>query len=113
MTDQPEILGLIGYTLGKDRGQINKGIEFCIKAIKIDSNNIDNYLYLGRLYILAGKKQLAIKTFRSCLKIKKDIRVIEELKQLGIRKPPPFQSLPRDHKLNIVTGKILQIINIR
>ena len=103
-----KMVGLLGYSLAKDRGQIKKGIELCSKAIQIDPVNSDNYLYLGRIYLIDGKRELAIKTFRSGLRIRKDDRVIGELKNLGIRTPPPFGSLPRDHALNIVAGKILK-----
>ncbi len=108
MEDKVKQLGLVGYSLGKDRGQLDRGIEICSKVIKIDPTNSDNYIYLGRLYILADKKELAIKTFKAGLKIRRDNRAIEELKKFGIRRHPPIDSLPRDHKLNIIVGKLLK-----
>lgn len=108
-----KMIGLMGYSLAKDRGQVNKGIELCSKAIQVDPANPDNYLYLGRIYLLAGKREMAIKTFRSALRIRKDTRVIDELKDLGIRKSPPFGSLSRDHTLNIIAGKILKLVRFR
>lgn len=108
MPAKPEMIGLMGYTVAKENGNLHKGLELCNIAIRIDPFNPDNYLYLGRLYITAGKRELAIKIFRKGLKIRKDVRIIDELNKLGIRKPPPFNSLPRDHKLNIMVGKILR-----
>lgn len=113
MQNKTQIIGLMGYSLATDRGQINKGIELCNKAVQLDPNNSDNYIYLGKLYLMAEKKELAIKAFRAGLKIRRDERAIEELKKLGVRKPPPFDSLPRDHKLNIVFGKILKMMQLR
>ena len=113
MTYDIKMIGLMGYSLAKDRGQVKKGIELCSKAIQIDPANSDNYLYLGRIYLIDEKRELAIKTFRSGLRIRKDTRVIDELKNLGIRKPPPFRSLPRDHALNVVAGKILKWVQFR
>jgi tetratricopeptide (TPR) repeat protein len=108
-----KMISLVGYSLAKDRGQINKGIELCSKAIQIDPVNSDNYLYLGRVYLIAGQRELAIKTFRRGLRIRKDDRVIDELKNLGIRTPPPFSALPRGHTLNIMAGKILKLIHFK
>lgn len=107
------MLGLAGYALAVDQGKLAQGIELCIKAIQVDPANSDNYIYLGRLYILDGKKELAISTFKAGLKIKRDNRAIEELKKMGIRRPPHFDSLPRDSNLNILAGKILKMARLR
>ena len=113
MADNPNMLCLMGYSLAHDRTQIKSGIEFCSKAIKLFPSNLDNYLYLGRLYLATGDRELAIRTFRSGLRVRKDNRLIDELKKLGVRKPPAFNSLPRDHKLNVIAGKILTWIRLR
>lgn len=70
----------------------------------------EHYLHLGRIYLLAGKKDFAIKAFRKGLKIRKDARIMEELRQLGIRRFPPFASLSRSHVVNRMAGKILRIL---
>jgi hypothetical protein len=70
-------------------------------------------LHLGRIYLLAKKKDLAIKIFRKGLKIRKDSRIMEELRLLGSRRSPPFASLPRNHVVNRVTGKILNSLKFQ
>ena len=113
MSDRTEMIGLMGYSLAKDRGQVKKGVELCTKAIQMDPANSINYLYLGRIYLIAKKRELAIKTFRAGLKIRRDDKIIDELKSLGIRRSPPFSSLPRDSSINIIAGKILKYIRLR
>ena len=103
----PEMHSLTGYILAKESGQIRKGIELCLKAIGSNPNIVEHYLHLGRIYLIANKKEYAIKTFKKGLKISKDARIIEELNLLGIRRPPPVSALPRDHVVNKVAGKIL------
>jgi len=107
------MLSLMGYSLAREAGQFQKGIELCLKAISMNPHSCDNYLHLGRIYLLAKKKDLAIKSFRKGLKIRKDSRIIDELRALGIRQAPPFASLPRNHVVNRVTGRILNALRLR
>ena len=110
MSNRLDMIGLMGYSLAKEHGQVIKGVELCTKAIQLNPANSDSYFYLGKTYLLADKRYLAIKAFKAGLKIKRDDRIIGELKNLGIRKPPPFNSLPRNNTFNIVAGKILRSI---
>lgn len=111
--DSPEMLSLMGYSLAKEAGQYQKGIELCHKAITMSPNNCEHYLHLGRIYSIAKKREQAIKAFHLGLKIRKDPRILEELKQLGSRKSPPFPSLSRSNIVNRLTGKILHTLKIR
>ena len=109
----PEMMSLMGYSLVREGGQFQKGIELCLKAIALDPHNSDHYLHLGRIYLLARKKDNAIKIFRKGLKTRKDPRIREELRLLGYRRSPLFSSLPRNHVVNRVTGKILDTLKLR
>lgn len=111
--ETPDMLSLVGFCLARDSRQFKKGVALCEKAIALDAHNTDHYLHLGRVHLLAGHKALAIATFRRGLKIHKDQRFIRELQKIGVRKSPPFESLPRTHVLNIVTGKLLQLLKLR
>lgn len=112
-TESPEMLSLMGYSLARDAGQFRKGIELCLKAVALNPHNCDHYLHLGRIYLLADKKDFAIKAFRKGLKIRKDARIIEELRRLGIRRSPPFASLSRNHIVNRVMGRVLNTLKLR
>lgn len=111
--ESPEMLSLMGYSIASEAGQIKKGIEMCLKAISVDSHNSDHFLHLGRIYLLAKKKQLAIRTFRLGLRAGKNAKILEELRLLGTRQSPPFTSLPRNHVVNRFAGKILNTLRLR
>lgn len=111
--ETPDMLSLVGFCLARDSRQFKKGVALCEKAIALDPQNTEHYLQLGRVHLLAGHKALAIASFRRGLKIRKDQRFIRELQKIGIRKTPLFASLPRTHVLNIVSGKLLQLLKLR
>jgi hypothetical protein len=111
--ETPDMLSLCGFSLAKNSRQFKKGVAMCEKAIALDTQNTSHYLHLGRVHLLAGHKALAIVSFRRGLKIRKDNRLIQELQRIGIRKSPPFTSLSRRNVLNIITGKLLQVMNLR
>lgn len=111
--ESPELMSLMGYSLAREAGQFQKGIELCHKAINMNPGNSEHYLHLGRIYYLAKKREQAIKAFQLGLKIRRDVRILEELKQLGVRKSPLFSSLPRGHVVNRLTGKILHALKLR
>ena len=108
--DSPQMLSLMGYGMVSDAGQIKQGIAMCLRAITNDPFNCDHYLNLGRIYLLGNDRRRAIRSFKKGLKIRKDPRIIKELRQLGIRRTPPISSLPREHFLNIITGKVLHFL---
>ena len=111
--ETPEMMSLMGYSIAREAGQFQKGIELCHKAISMSPHNCEHYLHLGRIYVLAKKRAQAIKAFHLGLKIRKDSRILEELRLLGSRKSPAFASLPRGHVVNRLTGKILHVLKLR
>lgn len=112
-TETPEMISLMGYSLAKQSGQLKEGIALCEKAIALSPNQSEHYLNLGRIYLLANKKEPAIRIFKTGLRIRKDHRIINELKSLGIRKPPFVSSLSRDHVINILAGKVFSLLKLR
>lgn len=111
--ETPEMMSLMGYSLAQDGGQIQKAIALCHKAISLNPNNSEHYLRLGLVYVLANKREQAIKAFHLGLKIHKDPRILEEIKRLGNRKSPPFPSLSRGNVINRMTGKMLHALKLR
>ena len=111
--ETPEMISLMGYSLAKQSGQLKEGIALCKKAISLNPNLAEHYLNLGRIYLLANRRELAIRIFKSGLRIRKDPRIITELKSLGIRKPPFLGSLSREHPINIVAGKVFTLLKLR
>ena len=111
--ETPEMMSLMGYSLAKESGRLKEGIALCEKAIAHSPNQTEHYLNLGRVYLLANKRKNAIKIFNAALRIRKDHRIINELNNLGIRKPPFVSSLPRDHLINVWAGKVLMLLKLR
>lgn len=111
--ETPEMMSLMGYSLAKQSGRLKEGIALCEKALSLSPNQIEHYLNLGRAYLLANRRRNAIKIFNAALRIRKDPRIITELKNLGIRKQPFVSSLSRDHPINIVAGRVLTLLKLR
>jgi len=111
--ESSEMISLMGYSLAKESGQLKEGIALCEKAISLNPQQPEHYLNLGRIYLLANKKEPAIRIFKTGLRVRRDPRIINELKGLGIRKPPFVRSLSRDHVINIFAGRLLKLLSLR
>jgi tetratricopeptide (TPR) repeat protein len=109
----PVVKSGLAYCLAKERRQFQKARLLCQKALSEEPGNPDHYFQLGRIYLLAGQKNNAIAVFRKGLKHKRYQPIIDELHRLGIRKPPVFKSLSREHILNRSVGKLLTKIGNR
>jgi len=109
----PWVESALGYCLARERQEYNKGLNLCFLAIQEEPFNPAHYYQAGRIYLLARRKELAIKFFRRGLKLRGHKPIIDELRNLGIRKPPVFSSLPRQHALNRVFGLAFDRIGLR
>ncbi len=101
----------LGYCIARERRQYRRGVNFCQQALQQDAANQIHYLNLGRIYLLAGQKSRAINTLRRGLKFGRDPRLVGELKQLGVRRPPIFPALDRAHPLNRLAGRLRHRFN--
>jgi hypothetical protein len=121
----------LAYCMARERGQFREAMRLCRGAVSDQPENPAHYLNMGRVLLLAGDKERAIATFwrgisrnagpegaavadwpRSGMRREYDL-IMDELRRLGIRKPPPFTSLRREHPLNKLTGKLLSRIGVR
>ena len=94
-----------------------RGIEACKKAIKALKEKLpfgeefyypSFYLNLGRAYLAAGKKQVAINAFNRGLKLDgENADLLGEMKKLGIRKRPSVSFLDRSSPINKCIGILL------
>jgi len=107
----PHAWSYLGYCLARERQQYRKGVSLCQQALQADAASPVHYLNLGRIYLLAGQKGRALSTFRRGLKFGRDMRIVAELKRLGVRRAPVFQGLDRSHFLNRLAGKLRHRIN--
>jgi tetratricopeptide (TPR) repeat protein len=112
--ENPICQSFLGVCIAYERGQIAEAKNLCEEALKKDPHKIENYLNLGRVYLIAGLKLRAIEIFRKGLKIdNKNPEIIAELQALGLRKRPVISSLSRDHFLNKYLGIILSRLGFR
>jgi len=121
----------LAYCIARERGQVQRASAICRAAIAAEPDHPAHYLNLGRVLLLAGDKSKAIAAFwrgisrnagpegagaadwpRSGMRREYDL-IMDELRRLGIRKPPPFPSLRRGHPLNKYVGKLLARIGMR
>ncbi len=111
--ENPKLQSFLGFCIACERGKIKEAIGLCERALQADSQNIENYLNLGRVYLRAGLKTKAIETFRKGLEVDKNPEIMAELQVLGTRKKPVFPFLPRSHFLNKYLGLILSRLGLR
>ena len=109
----PILNSYLGYCLARERRQFKQGASLCAEALAQEPEQVVHYLNLGRVYLAAGQKAMAIKTFRQGLKLGKNRPITEELNKLGIRKRPVLASIPRAHRLNKHLGLFFTRLGIR
>ncbi len=109
----PVVLSCLGYCLAKEQGETRKGVSLCLQALQQDPGDVLHYLNLGRSYLVAGQKPLAVRTFRKGMKIKRHPGIVAEMKKLGLRRKPVFSSLSRENLLNRYTGFLLHHLGWR
>lgn len=113
MLNIPVHNSFLALCIAKERGQFKKAISLCSEALEAEPGNPLHYLNLGRVYLLQGKAEEAIEIFRRGLSRGANEQIIEELKKLGTRRPPPLAFLQRDNPLNKYLGIILTKIGLR
>ena len=109
----PTLLSSLGYCLAKEQRDLNTALDLCNQAIRREPENPLHYHNLGRIYLLAQQKHLAIGTFRKGLKFRRHQGIIDEMKKLGARRPPVIASLGRKHLLNKYLGIFLDRLGMR
>ena len=113
LEDSPTVRSYLAFCLAKERRQMAKAISLCLTAIQQEPTRALHHLNLGRIYLIAGQKTRAIQTFRRGLKLERNQQIINELKKLGLRHPPVFKTLNRDHPLNKCLGILFHKMGMR
>jgi len=111
--DRPIFSSFLALCIVKERGQFQLAVTLCEKARAREPHNTVHYLNLGRIYLIAGKKNAAIWTFREGLEYEHNKEIIDELENLGTRRPPLVSSLKRNNPVNKYLGIILKRVGLR
>jgi Flp pilus assembly protein TadD len=111
--ESPELCSQLAYCLAKEKQDFTTATSLGRSALRDEPWNSTHYLNLGRVYLLSGRRQDAIRTFRDGLLHENNPHIQEELARLGTRKYPVIASLPREHLFNKFFGKIFARLKIR
>jgi len=113
ISPRPVYLSSLGYCIAKERGQVQKGMLLCSEAMESEPGNTVHYLNLGKIYLVAGNRQEAIRIFRNGLGHGPDKEITAQLDAIGTRSSVLFSSLSRSNPLNRYLGLILRKLGIR
>ena len=111
--ERPTISSFLALCIAKERGQFQHAVTLCEKAKAREPHNTVHYLNLGRIFLIAGKKDDAIRTFREGLGYEQNREIIDEIEKLGTRKPLLISSLERSNPVNKYLGIILKRLGLR
>jgi len=109
----PLIASNLAYCHALNGRDLDKSVELGQEALQAEPGNPAFSLNLGRVLLLAGRKDEAIAVFRQGLAHSPNPELIAQLEQLGTRKPPIFRALPRHHFLNKCGGQLLSLFGFR
>ncbi len=112
--ENPEHQSYYALTNALERGQISSSLELAEKAIRKIPDRSDFCLNLGKIYLKADRKAEAAKAFRKGIALDPKNQSIKTiLRQLGNRRKPIFNSLPRAHFMNKSLGFVSYILFIK
>lgn len=97
----------LGYTTAIVERRVQKGLDFCRKALESGIPDVMFLRNIGKVYLLQNNKRGAIGAFAKGLQIEpKNRAILAEWKVLGFRRKVAFPFLDRGHFLNKTIGKI-------
>lgn len=108
----PDSLSSLGLSVAK-KGDLSRGMALCREALSRSPQDPIHYLHLGKVYLLAKKKHLALHSFRKGLKYGYHRGLVSEIQRLGFRSPPVFPFLGRKHFLNRFVGILFTHLGLR
>jgi tetratricopeptide (TPR) repeat protein len=101
------------FCIAKQRGHLTRAFELCRGAIEHDPDNPLHYLYLGKVYLVAGNTLEALQNFRQGMILGGSPELERMLDSIGTRKRPVIFFLSRDNLLNKFLGIILGRLGLR
>lgn len=103
----PAVCSSLAFCLAREKGAYKEAIALSNEAIRKDPKDVRHFLLLGRIYVLAGRKKEALRTFNLGLRHGVSPEIETELRNLGMRRPPVLPFLGRDNAFNKFLGKLL------
>jgi tetratricopeptide (TPR) repeat protein len=104
---QPRYRSYYGLCLATQGKKVREGLKLCRKAGEDEFFNWEIWFNLGKVEMAAGNRFKAHNAFLRALHLsprKAEVRAY--LQELGLRRPPVFSFLSRDHFLNRFLGRL-------
>jgi len=111
--EPPTSLSALGLSLAANKGDLQQGIALCKEAIRLAPEDPIHFFHLGKVYLVGGKKHLALHAFRRGLKSGYHRGLVREIQRLGFRRPPVFPFLGRKHPLNRYAGILFSLLGLQ
>lgn len=103
----PLYVSYLGVLVGLAQKKHEEAAQLCHTALQMNRHLVEGYVNLAQVYLKAGKKADAVEALEVGLQYtKRDVRLVRELRQLGIRRPPVIPFLERKHFLNRHLGHL-------
>lgn len=110
----PLVMSYLGLSMAlASAPNFDEAVTLCRNALTCDPVHTALYLNLGKVLILAGRRDEAVEVLRKGAAVGCIEEFAAELERLGIRRPPVFTRLPRRHPLNKYTGLLLARLGLR
>jgi Flp pilus assembly protein TadD len=105
--DNPAYLSMLGLCEAKE-GDISRGKSLCSRAANIAPDEPMPYVNLGKILLMEkGRRKEARDVLLKAYRIdRRNLEVAMELSRMGIRRAPVLSFLPRQHRLNVIMGKL-------
>ncbi|UFS68849.1 dihydrofolate reductase [Geomonas sp. RF6] len=113
LNETAETASHLALSIAKSCRDFPRALRLAEEAVSREPENLEHYLNLGRVQILAGAKEQGLSTLRSGVQHGGGPEFFAELEQYGKRRVPPIRSLPRSHPLNKFLGRILARMGLR
>jgi dihydrofolate reductase len=111
--ESAEIAAELSFCLASIGSDLPEALRMAEKAARSDPGNLRCRLNLGRVQILAGKRESGLTTLREGVQFGGGEEFLAELSCHSARSPAAIPSLPRNHPLNKYLGLLLRRMKAR
>lgn len=101
------VFSCLGYCIARERRDLDQGLHLCREAVRQEPANPLHYLNLGRVYLLARQKHLAVWAIQRGLEFGRHPALLGLAERMGRRRRPVFSRLGRKHFLNRSCGLLV------
>ena len=113
LKESAEISSHLAFCMAKSGADRRQALQLAEKALQSEPDNLDLHLNLGRVQIIAGAKELGLRTLRRGVQLGGGKEFLAELTKWGTRTPSPIPTLPRNHPLNKYLGILMHRLGLR